>query len=293
MKQAIIDMGSNSMRLTVYTIQGEDFTILFKDKVVAGLAGYVEKGKLTAEGIECACNVLLNFRYTLESLEIDNTSVFATASLRNIANTEEVTDAIKHLTGFSVEVLSGQEEAYLGYLGAMRELNISEGAFIDIGGASTEIVTFHNEEALQSSSCKVGSLSLYRSCVKKILPKSKALKNMQARIEENIIFPFDQRNPLVCVGGTGRAALKLAKKLKGLEADTRSVSTNDLEDLYEFLRKGTRPSIDLILKQEPHRIHTMLPGLMILRYIYTSFGAQEIVVSSYGVREGYLCQKIL
>ena len=70
MKCAVIDIGSNSMRLTVYDAEKTSFKILFREKVMAGLAGYVEKGRLTAEGIACACSGLLEFRETLEVLGI-------------------------------------------------------------------------------------------------------------------------------------------------------------------------------------------------------------------------------
>ena len=89
MKQAIIDIGSNSIRLTLYETEGENFHILFREKIMAGLAGYVEDGKLSADGIECACAGLLTFRSILQTLEIEHISVFATASLRNISNTEQ------------------------------------------------------------------------------------------------------------------------------------------------------------------------------------------------------------
>ena len=85
MKQAIIDIGSNSIRLTLYETEGQSFKVLFREKIMAGLAGYVEDGKLSAEGIECACAGLLTFRKILQTLQIENTRIFATASLRNVS----------------------------------------------------------------------------------------------------------------------------------------------------------------------------------------------------------------
>ena len=123
MKQAVIDIGSNSMRLTVYeTTETGGFTILFKDKVMAGLAGYVEDGALSLDGIARAVLGLMSFRNTLEALNITQVSVFATASLRNITNTAQAVSTIQRATGFSIEVISGEEEARYGYAGAMEEL---------------------------------------------------------------------------------------------------------------------------------------------------------------------------
>ena len=70
MKQAVIDIGSNSMRLTVYETNAGSFAVLFKDKVMAGLAGYVEEGVLSREGIARACQGLLSFQAVLEALDI-------------------------------------------------------------------------------------------------------------------------------------------------------------------------------------------------------------------------------
>lgn len=94
MKQAIIDIGSNSIRLTVYETEGQSFRILFREKIMAGPAGYVEDGKLSAEGIECACAGLLTFRKILQTLQIENVRIFATASLRNISNTARALSVI-------------------------------------------------------------------------------------------------------------------------------------------------------------------------------------------------------
>lgn len=180
MKQAIIDIGSNSIRLTLYETENQSFRILFREKIMAGLAGYVENGKLSAEGIECACAGLLTFRSILQTLEIGRVSVFATASLRNISNTEQALSVIRAATGYPVEVVSGEDEALFGYAGAMRELRPTSGAFLDIGGASTEIVTFDEEKPDDFASFPIGSLSLYRRCVKKILP-GKADDRQQVR----------------------------------------------------------------------------------------------------------------
>ena len=170
MKQAIIDIGSNSIRLTLYETEGEHFKTLFREKIMAGLAGYVENRTLSAAGIECACSALLNFQSILQTLKIDHICVFATASLRNISNTGQARSIIRSVTGYDVEILSGEEEALLGYTGAMQELHLASGAFLDIGGASTEIVTFHDGTPVDFTSFPIGSLSLYRRCVKKILP---------------------------------------------------------------------------------------------------------------------------
>ena len=296
MKQAVIDIGSNSIRLTLYKTQGQSFKILFREKIMAGLAGYVEEGKLSAEGIDCACSGLLSFRSILQALEIENVRVFATASLRNISNTEQALSVIRAATGYAVEVISGEDEALFGYAGAMEELHLTSGAFLDIGGASTEIVTFEEGKPTDFASFSLGSLSLYRRCVKKVLPGVGSVKRLRQTVGGVIDIPqgaLAERALVVGVGGTARATLKLARHYYKMSEDCRSITAEQLDGLCDFLCSGKKAVSDLILRLEPERIHTLVPGVLILQHVFHLFHAQQLVVSKYGVREGYLCQRIL
>ena len=151
-------------------------------------------------------------------------------------------------------------------------------------------------QLVSAVSCPVGSLKLYRDWVKKILPNQQAVESMKKAIRQAtrgvVEGPVRQGLPLVCVGGTARAALKLAKRVCHLPEDTNRVSVGQLEQVSALLCSSHKAAADLILKVEPERIHTMIPGLLILRHMVEGFGAGEMIVSKYGVREGYLCQKI-
>ena len=296
MKQAIIDIGSNSIRLTLYETDAMGFKILFKEKIMAGLAGYVEAGRLSAEGIECACNALIAFRGTLQTLGIDQVSIFATASLRNISNTAQALAIIRAATGYSVEVVTGEDEALLGYAGAMEEMHLISGVFMDIGGASTEIVTFDDGKPTNYASFPVGSLSLYRTCVKKIVPGVGSSKRLKQTIENVIdisVGKSDSRPLLVGVGGTARAVLKFAQHYYSLSSDCHSITSQQLDNLCSFLCSGKKEASDMILRLEPDRIHTLVPGMMILQHVFHVFRVEQMIVSNYGVREGYLCQRLL
>ena len=186
MKYALIDMGSNSIRLTVYDLKKDSFQILFKEKIMAGLAGYVEHGRLTQDGIDCACQNLSEFQQTVDVLEIPHLDVFATASLRNISNTLQAVEQIYQKTGLKVEVLTGEMEAAYGFFGAADDVSAENGLFIDIGGASTELAVFNRLQLQETISVPVGSLRLYRDCVKKIVPG----KDSRQRIDKAIFTVF-------------------------------------------------------------------------------------------------------
>ena len=178
MKQAIIDIGSNSMRLTVYEIMGEKFKILFREKSMAGLAGYVEEGRLSAEGIARACSGLLEFRERLAALDILNVAVFATASLRNICNQDEVLNQMERVTGITPEIITGKEEARLDFIGATRFYPMEQGLLADIGGGSTELVWFGKEGPRELLSIPVGSLALNTQFVSGLISTEKEQEKM-------------------------------------------------------------------------------------------------------------------
>ena len=213
MKYALIDMGSNSIRLTVYDLKKDSFQILFKEKIMAGLAGYVEHGRLTQDGIDCACQNLSEFQQTVDVLEIPHLDVFATASLRNISNTLQAVEQIYQKTGIKVEVLTGEMEAAYGFFGAAYDVSAENGLFIDIGGASTELAVFNRLQLQETISVPIGSLRLYRDCVKKILPGKDSRQRIDKAIytvfEEDILDGIQPQAHMVCVGGTARACLRL------------------------------------------------------------------------------------
>lgn len=286
------------MRLTVYETDGSSFRTIFRERIMAGLAGYLQKdGALSEEGIACASAGLLSFKDMLGALSIDNAHVFATAALRNAVNSEKAASQLQKATGFEIEIISGIEEAMCGYTGAMTELNLSEGTFIDIGGASTEISVFGKGGASFADSFPVGALLLYKNCVKKLIPGKKGLSRLEAAacegINKNRIAGLSLHAPTVCVGGTARAALKLARSVFDLPKDENSFTARQLDELCGILFRGDRRAVDLILKNTPDRVHTIIPGLVILRHTASLCKSDRLCVSQYGVREGYLCRKIL
>ena len=150
----IADVGSNTVRLSIYKCEGGEIRLLMNRKVMAGLAGYVRHGALTPEGIEVACQTLQGYRSLMDNLELPDLRVFATASLRNISNTEEAVGAVMAATGLRVDVLSGREEAELSFRGAIQNAGLYTGLLADLGGGSTELVSYRNRAIKAHAACR-------------------------------------------------------------------------------------------------------------------------------------------
>ncbi len=298
MKYAIIDIGSNTIRLCVSEVEGQNSWELFHNKIVAGLASYVENGVLTVDGIRRACDALRELQQLLSHLEIDQTAVFATASLRNISNTDDAIAAIQRETGLTIDLLSGSEEAAIGYYGVRRSIHAEEGILLDIGGGSTEITYFTADGPHRCRSFSIGSLNLYARCVKEgVLPTKKEQKRMKELIaqvfDEEELNGFAHSEQLCAVGGSARAILRLANRAFALDEENTCLTLDQLKALRKTICRQDRQSIDLILKICPDRVHTVIPGLLILESLAKRLGTGSVEIRGSGIREGYLWHRLL
>jgi len=290
---AVIDVGSNTMRLSVYSIDDGRIDIMFHKKEMAGLANYVdETGRLDRQGIRRAVDVLGAFRSTLGHLGVKLVYPFATASLRNIGNTDEVIAAIHAKTGYDVQVLSGREEAECDFRGAMSAIDLSEGLLVDIGGGSTEIVPFRKRRAQTADSLPIGSLSLYRDKVGGLLPDAAERASIEATVAEHLgelAKPEGLDTSVICgVGGTIRAVARLVNDHFDLPGDNRTFDIRDVEELLALYAVDDKESHNRILRVIPERIHTIVPGMLVLATVAAHYESRKVAVSSCGVREGYL-----
>ena len=299
MNYGVIDVGSNTIRLLVCrcTVGAAGKYVLeqlFSGKETAGLAGYVENRSLSRKGIEKACSVLLGFGRTLKNLGIENVSVFATASLRNVSNTQEAVDIIQAETGFSVEVLSGEEEARLDFVGASYQMPMDSGVMVDIGGGSTEIVQFQDKRILKAASLPFGSLSMFRKYVSELLPTAAEYSKMKCCVQEElkslpVIAGIAGTGAICGIGGSIRACARMMED--SLQDGAFPIGKADI--ILENLSNSKKQILNAVLRSVPERVHTVIPGMVILQSAADYFGCSSVWVSSWGVREGYLLDRVL
>lgn len=295
MTYGVIDVGSNTIRLCIYELENNQIRPLFNNKTTAGLVGYVTDGELSRKGIKKACDVLSEYKEMAAQAQIKDLFVFATASLRNISNTDEALQTIHEETQLNVDVLSGYEEATLDFRGAAGTLNLDEGLMVDIGGGSTELVVYRKENVQDAASLRLGSLSLYNDYVSKLFPK----KSEEGAIREKVLSELkkikflreQQFSNLVGIGGTIRAVKKLNNDLFGLPRQNDEIPAKKVPILLEEFQDEEKHTLKKLLRVSPDRIHTLIPGMLILDTICRHFCCERIIVSSYGVREGYLYKK--
>lgn len=292
----IIDIGSNTMRLSCYKIRDGKPEYVFHKKYMAGLASYInEEGRMSSKGIKKAVEILLNFKGIISSVDIGTVYVIATASFRNTVNTEEILKIIEEETGFMVQVISGEEEALCDYAGARYHFDAAEGMLADIGGGSTELVFYKDDAVLKAVSIPIGSLNMYTRHVKNLFPEKDEIKQIKNKAlnELSKVNGKDMESSIIIgVGGTNRAAGKLYNDLYDADKENKVLEASRVKKLAREITKNPKEGMKKILQIVPERIHTILPGMIILNTIVKYYNADKIYVSSWGVREGYLLDKL-
>lgn len=298
---SLVDLGSNTVRLSVYQCDGATLKVLFSRKVNLGLAGYVQEGILSQEGIQRAIAVLNNFKSTLDNLNLGVATVFATASLRNIKNSQEAQEMTRKATGITVDVISGEEEARYSFIGTRLERPTEDGLVVDIGGGSAEITLSKMNEIVEAISIPIGSLN---QIPKSEMPGRNRLlmsKSEHGRIKDLVQKTLNQYPGLkskkfpimVGVGGTIRAAGRLNQEMYHLSMEERVIQVDHVREMNRTLIEDEAAGLDLLLKVAPDRVRTQLYGMTILQVIAKHFSCEEVFVSRFGVREGYLVEKML
>lgn len=293
-----MDIGSNTVRLSVYKERDGEAVSLFSEKDQVSLKSYVKDGKLTNKGIKRLYNTLKKFKALVDNFEdIDGVYPFATATVRDVANRKEVLDLMKEDLDLDIEILSGEEEAKLAFAGASVSTEVKEGVLCDIGGGSTEVVIIGQGKVIKSNSLSIGSLSAFNDYVDGLFVD----KDSKKLIENKVLQLFDDSSIyeedfkiLSAVGGSARAALNFYKDYYKLEDDTRSMDVKEFDSMVkDLIKKSDKKKMRMILDVKPDRIHTLLPGMIILNEISKFFNIETINVSQTGVREGYVYSKLL
>lgn len=295
MKYGIIDIGSNTMRLNLYSVENGEINSLLNKKNVAGLATYVKKGQMTKKGADKLIKILNKFENICEAFDIKNIYAFATAALRNAKNSDDVMEYVRENSNIPIDLLSGEEEANLGYLGIQEDYDFDNGYILDIGGGSVEVTTVKNRKVIYSTSMTEGHLSLFRENVVSILPKKEEIKKMKKEIkkliEQENIETIKNTNIIYGTGGTIRACGNVAQEVFDLPTNS-TLHKDTIDKLYKNLKKQDKKTMRTVLQVVPERVHTITPGIIILREILKYTNSETIKISKKGVREGYLLKVI-
>lgn len=280
---AIIDIGSNSVRLVVYEPPYIGEAPVFNEKVQCGLGADLEKtGALNPAAKFRTMHTLSGFVALCEAMEITDIVAIATAAMRDASDGPEFATQIKDKLGLNVQIISGEEEAEFAALGVLAAFPAASGIVADLGGGSLELARIKDGEIFERTSLPLGVL--------RIMGKDNPLDFIDRKIVDIDQIYRGQRDFYV-IGGTWRALgqAKIINSGKKL-ADVHGYKMN-AEKLCDFSLESAGKDADYFMNTyhfEQKRSELMPTSALLMSRLLPALRVKTVIVSTSGLREGLL-----
>ncbi|HET7293689.1 MAG TPA: Ppx/GppA phosphatase family protein [Vicinamibacteria bacterium] len=292
---AVIDIGSNSGRVVVYAPEpGGALRILASTRASLRLVRELdETHALSRESVERAMDALRDFKAIAVGGAARRTLAVATAAVRDAANGRRFIERVRRELGIAVRILSGEEEARYGFLGAVRGLPVQDGFLFDLGGGSLQLSRFRKRSLGEKASFPLGALRLSDAFLKSDPPTEKEMRRLRnhARsfFEGSGMGRLARGEALVGTGGTVRNLAKVDQRLQRYPLHRLHA--------YALTRERAERVVSLLASRKLKK-RVQVPGLnddrgdsivgggLAIVALMEWLGAGEILVSGQGVREG-------
>jgi exopolyphosphatase / guanosine-5'-triphosphate,3'-diphosphate pyrophosphatase len=286
---AVIDIGSNSVRLVVYEGLTRSPTPLFNEKALCGLGREVQSTSLlAADAVEQALAALKRYRALCTAMGVKKIFAIATAACRDAKNGPAFVDLAQRTIGAEIDVLSGEREAELTALGVISGVHRADGVVGDLGGGSLELVDVHGTRAAHGLTRPLGGLALADISAKSVKKADKFVKKTLTALP--VLKGCADRN-FYAVGGTWRSLARLHMWQTGYPLHVMhgyAIPAGEALEFAKLLHRvdvETLSNIDIVASAR----RPLLPyAALVLEYILRIGKPQQVVFSALGVREGLL-----
>jgi exopolyphosphatase / guanosine-5'-triphosphate,3'-diphosphate pyrophosphatase len=290
---AIVDIGSNSVRLVAYEGLTRAPTPIFNEKNLCGLGkGVATTGALAEEGMARALESLRRFRKLCEFMRIDDVRPVATAAARDASNGPEFLAAAERAIGYPVELISGVREARLSALGVISTLSHADGVVGDLGGGSLELIDVKDGKVGEGVSLKLGSLALMDASGRS--PKN-ALRIAKQELASVVQLDSLRGRTFYAVGGTWRSLAKLHMRQRNYPLEVMHgyvIPARDAADFASLVERVETDSLVAVGSISQARRPALAYGAVVLEEIIRRGKPSRVVISTGGLREGLLYEKL-
>jgi exopolyphosphatase / guanosine-5'-triphosphate,3'-diphosphate pyrophosphatase len=301
-RQAIIDMGSNSFRLVVYGYEPERWWALIDEirEAVRVSEGMRESGRLQPEPMNRALHTAAVFAAFCRSAKVEKVDAIATSAIREAENRDELLEEVRRRAGLEVRVISGEEEARLGYLAIANSTTLADGHGVEIGGGSAQLTALEGRRLRDSISLPLGAVRVSEAFLPGDDAPGKAQKALRRHVEEQLEqapwWPDGEGARLVGIGGTIRNLAAAAQKtldMPDIDVGGFELSAEMLAELIDELASHPAPDRGSISGIKPDRGDVILGGALVLATFMERGGFEAVEVSEAGMREGAFFEKLL
>jgi exopolyphosphatase / guanosine-5'-triphosphate,3'-diphosphate pyrophosphatase len=291
---AVIDIGSNSVRLVVYESMARNLTTIFNEKALCGLGREVQTtGLLAPDAIAKALTSLRRFRALCRVMKVGRVHAIATAACRDASNGPDFIARAERICGVGIEILSGPREAKLSALGVISGVHKPDGIVGDLGGGSLELIDVRGNRVLKGATLPLGSLALQDTSQKSLKRAERIVKSELSGIAQ---LMGGGGRTFYAVGGTWRALARIhiiqsqypLRVMHGY-----SIPAQDALDFAQRLRRLASANLLANIEAVADARRPLLAyAALVLEYIIRVAKPKTIMFSTFGVREGLLYERL-
>jgi len=288
---AVIDVGSNSVRLVIYRVDGRALTPTHNEKVTAALGKrLLRTGRLSPEGAEKALKALVRFREVIDDLGIGETYAVATAAVREAEDGPAFAERVKRETGITLRVLTGGDEARLSALGVLAGAPDAAGVVGDLGGSSLELVEVHKGNVGRGETFRLGHLALGDGG----FDYERVAAAADAALAESETTEQPGRD-LYAVGGAWRALARI--HMKQINHPLRVLHHHEMSrvealKITDLVRRQSKRSLATLEDAAAKRADSLPFAAVVLERLLVRGKFERVILSSYGLREGVLLERM-
>lgn len=291
--QAVIDIGSNSVRLVIYRIEGRATAPILNEKVLVGLGrGVSQTKRLDPQSRTRAINTLVRFRYLVDALGLTDIHAVATAAVREAEDGLDFIADIKQFSGFDVSIISGEEEGRLSALGVLAGAPSATGIAGDLGGSSLELVALSDVNLNKGESWQVGPLAIGK--LDPFDPLT-ARRTIDKILQNSAVLASSTGGEFHAVGGAWRALAKIDMIMRDYPLKVLhnyAMPRVNALTLCDFVAGQSKKSLSTIDGSTGKRAETLPFAATLLRAVLDFAPIETVVISSHGLREGILFEQL-
>lgn len=301
LKTAIIDIGSNTIRLVMYQYNKNSGLHEFGNiKTVAKLRQYIlPNGVMSEEGIHLLSKTLSSFNLILKDYEVNDIKAAATAAIRQATNNQEIIHRMKEETGIDIDILTEEEEAYFGFVAVVNSMNTDSAVTIDIGGGSTEITLFKNKKLQKTFSFPFGTVSLKQKFVKgeMIVEEERLKMNVFLKEQFSTLNWIRQINlPVIGIGGSARNIGQVHQQyidypISGVHQ--YEMHKDELKALKQKLSNMSFETLKQLDGLSADRADTIVLAMEVFTTLMDVVKTNVFQISKKGLREGIIINRVL
>ena len=283
---AVVDIGSNSIRLVLYRIEGRSIWPIYNEKVLAGLGRDLARtGRLSEDGVKAALPALKRFRAVLDSTRPASIITVATAAVREAKDGPEFVERVKRLAGFDVRVLTGEEEARYSALGVLAGVPGAEGVAGDLGGFSLELIRLKAGSLGKGITLPLGPFALRTA---EGFDADAVAKEAGKRLAAAKAFSSDC---FYAVGGAWRNLALIHMQMTGYPlkiVHEYEMTGEQALRTARFIARQSKSSLERIQGLSKKRLDSIPYAAAVLCALVERLELRHIVICAWGLREGLL-----